>query len=76
VPSIPRELVEAFRQNSDALIRAEDSLGDFRGASGVFVPHGHRHISEATHLAMGIAMAKKLEGLLGAARPAALTAPH
>ena len=63
VPSIPEALLAAFRESSDALLLAEDVLRDFPGTDGVFVPYGQMHISEATHLVLGAAVAKKIEAL-------------
>lgn len=56
-PSIPDELIPAFRAASDALLLSEDVLGDFRGLAESHVPNGHQHISEFSHLMFGLAAA-------------------
>ncbi len=47
--SIPPELVNDFRANSDTLFYANDLRKDFSNLPKVHVKYGHRHISEETH---------------------------
>ncbi|MDX2359576.1 MAG: SGNH/GDSL hydrolase family protein [Crocinitomicaceae bacterium] len=47
--SIPEDLVDVFRANSDTLFYAPDLNDDFSGLAKVHVKNGHRHISEETH---------------------------
>ena len=52
--SVPEELSEVMRKNSDYFIGAEALLGDLRNVASLHAPHGQRHISETTHLFYGI----------------------
>ena len=58
--SIPNELVAQFSQGSDAMIRSTNALMDYQGVTDLFVPHGQRHISETTHMLLGVATAKEI----------------
>jgi hypothetical protein len=58
--SIPNELVAQFSQGSDTMIRSANVLTDYQGVSDLFVPHGQRHISETTHMLLGVATAKDI----------------
>ncbi len=58
--SIPNELVAQFSQGSDAIILSTNALADYQGVTDLFVPHGHRHISETTHMLLGVATAKEI----------------
>jgi hypothetical protein len=58
--SIPDELVSQFSQASDAIIQSTNVLIDYQGVTDLFVPHGHRHISETTHMLLGVATAKEI----------------
>ncbi|MEQ1859096.1 MAG: GDSL-type esterase/lipase family protein [Chthoniobacteraceae bacterium] len=57
-PSAP--LLPAFREHCYALLPAEEWLGPYRGLTDLFVAHGQQHISETTHLILGVALAEKL----------------
>src|SRR5215510_9814570 len=57
-PSISSELVDRFSQGSDVIIRSTNALMDYQGMTDLFVPHGQRHISETTHMLLGVAAAK------------------
>ena len=62
--SVPPAMVPAFRANSDAFISSDEVLGDYRNVAEFHLPHGHRHISEFTHLMLGLAVTRAiLEGL-------------
>lgn len=58
--SIPNELVAQFSRGSDAIILSANALRDHQGVTDLFVPHGHRHISETTHMLLGVATAKEI----------------
>jgi lysophospholipase L1-like esterase len=51
--SIPANLVEQFRAASDVFVSSEDLLAPYRGIAETHLPHGHRHISEFSHLMIG-----------------------
>jgi hypothetical protein len=63
--SIPDDLLNEFRRSSHALIRSEDVLSQYRGLVEFHVTHGARHISEFSHMMLGIAAARSVQGLLG-----------
>ncbi|QYZ64858.1 MAG: hypothetical protein OI74_11880 [Gammaproteobacteria bacterium (ex Lamellibrachia satsuma)] len=52
--SIPRELKGQITKLSDFYIDSEDVLGEYRGLVDFHVLHGHLHISEFSHLMLGI----------------------
>ena len=60
--SLPDSLAESFAEKSDALLRASVTLDQYRGVADIFVPHGQHHISEMSHLFIGMAVAEKLDG--------------
>jgi lysophospholipase L1-like esterase len=51
--SVPPTLLDLFRNNSDVLVHAEETLVEYRGQAEFHRPHGHRHISEFTHDVLG-----------------------
>lgn len=53
-PSIPRELLDEIVSISDHFIYSKDVLDQYRNVTMLHVPHGHRHISELTHLVYGL----------------------
>jgi hypothetical protein len=59
--SIPEELLSSLRDNCDTLIHCRDALTDDKSLDDVFVPHGHRHISETTHMRLGVETAERIE---------------
>jgi hypothetical protein len=42
------------------MIRSANVLTDYQGVTDLFVPHGQRHISETTHMLLGVATAKDI----------------
>lgn len=54
VPSLPADLAPVFAANSHAVIASEDVLGPYRHTAEFHVPNGQRHISEFTHLILGM----------------------
>jgi hypothetical protein len=61
--SIPSDLQEEFARNSDALIRSEQILSPYRHLAEFHVPHGQHHISELSHMLLGVAAAQTIERL-------------
>jgi hypothetical protein len=61
--SIPSDLQEEFARNSDALIRSEEILSPYRHLAEFHVPHGQHHISEISHMLLGVATAQTIERL-------------
>lgn len=58
--SMPTQLSEIVKDTCGTFISNDKSLNNVPGATKIFVPHGHRHISEFTHLLLGIAVAKEI----------------
>ena len=69
--SIPTTMMEEVRAHSDAVLLSEDVLGEYRGLVEIHMPHGHRHISEFTHLMMGVRAGREILKARASA-----TAPH
>lgn len=65
VSSADPALLPALGRNSDAWLDAGSTLSELAGAVEIHVPHGHRHISEFTHLALGLALGKVIQRDLG-----------
>lgn len=57
VSSIPVDLEPRFRAASDAFLSSEEVLGAYRGLVEFHVPNGDQHISEFSHLMLGVAAA-------------------
>lgn len=60
--SVPTDLEPHFLRNSDAYIPADRALTPFQGLAELHVPHGQRHISEFTHLILGMEAAEVIQG--------------
>lgn len=58
VSSVVPPLLPAVERDSDFYLDSSSTLSDLAGTVELHVPHGHRHISEFTHLALGIALGK------------------
>lgn len=59
--SIPDELLSAFESTSDILVHSTESLASVVETGDlVHVPHGHRHISAASHAAIARALYERL----------------
>jgi hypothetical protein len=55
--SVPPELDGALDRAADAVFRSAEILGPYDAAgAGIFVPHGQRHLSETSHLLLGVAV--------------------
>jgi len=67
--SIPADLRTSFEMHSDVLIASDAVLRDYDGIADLFVPHGQRHISEITHMLLGVAAAKAIERQIIVSRP-------
>ena len=59
--SIPSDLLDEFERNTDALIRSEGVLSPFRHVAEFHLPHGQHHISELSHMLLGVAVAQTIE---------------
>jgi len=66
ISSFPSSLLSSARRYSDAYVDSAALLSDYSGIGELHVPHGHRHISEFTHMIIGVAAAKKIKSLTGA----------
>ena len=62
--SIPSHLLAEFERSSDALIRSDEVLSQYRNLAEFHVPHGQRHISELSHMLLGVAVAQAIQGLV------------
>ncbi len=52
-PSIPDEMRDQFRANSDGLITVGSVFAAFQGLTDFHARHGHQHINEFSHLMLG-----------------------
>lgn len=68
-PSLPAVLANRFEQNSDEVLQANEVLGAYRGATDIFLPHGEHHISETSHLLIGMTAAQKIANWLTEVQP-------
>ena len=59
--SIPIDLLKEFERNSDALIWSEEVLSPYRHLAEFHAPHGQQHISELSHMLLGVAVARRIE---------------
>jgi hypothetical protein len=80
--SVVPALRDTVRASSDVYLDSAATLSELAGVVEIHVPHGHRHISEFTHLALGTALGRTIEDDLrrhprpaSAAAPRAATAP-
>ena len=62
--SIPADLQNQFRENSDALILSEDIFGPYIGLSELHALHGAGHPNEFSDLMIGIAVGQEILKLL------------
>lgn len=60
--SVPDGLYETLNSNSDLFIYSRNALEEYRNVAELHVPHGHRHISEVTHLVYGMLIARAVSG--------------
>jgi lysophospholipase L1-like esterase len=58
--SIPDDLRHVFVAQSDAFIDSRLVLGAYEGITDLHVPHGQHHISELSHLMLGLAAAEAI----------------
>lgn len=68
-PSLPAALATRFEQTSDGVLHAGKVLGSYRGVTDIFLPHGQFHISETSHMLIGMAAAQKISEWLSEAQP-------
>ena len=59
--SIPDELFDELERNSDALSRSGEVLSRYRNLAEFHLPHGQHHISELSHMLLGLAVARVIE---------------
>jgi hypothetical protein len=57
--SIPADLLAEFEANSDRLILSEKELNEYGGIAEFYRPATH-HISELSHLILGVAAARAI----------------
>ena len=62
--SIPPDLIEKFRSNSDVLILSDQVLEPFRGVTDTHMRNGHRHINQFSHLMFGMAVGEAILSIL------------
>jgi hypothetical protein len=58
--SIPEHLNSAFKERSHIMITSDEVLSEYRHVTPFFLEHGQRHISEITHLLLGVSVARQL----------------
>jgi hypothetical protein len=58
--SVVPALAPTVKQESDAYLDSCSTLSQLDGVVEIHVPHGHRHISEFTHLALGTALGQAI----------------
>jgi hypothetical protein len=61
--SVPVDLQEQFRENSDALILSEDLFAPYRELTEFNGLHGTSHINEFSHLMIGVAVGRNILAL-------------
>jgi len=62
--SIPDDLLAYFERNSDALILGEKVLSPYRHIAEFHLPHGQHHISELSHMLLGVEVARVIQQLV------------
>lgn len=62
--SIPPELRSDFERNSDILISGEEIVQMYEGLAELHLPHGHHHISELTHMLLGVEAARGIQRMV------------
>lgn len=63
--SFPDVLGAEMHESSDVFIESTGLLGEFAGVAEMHVPNGHNHISEFSHLLLGMAAGKAIVELMG-----------
>jgi len=58
--SFPSELLPIAKHNCDIFINSNSILNDYIGIANIHVPHGQHHISEFTHIILGVNIAKRI----------------
>jgi GDSL-like lipase/acylhydrolase family protein len=74
--SIVPTFLPVVERSSDAYLDSGATLADLAGAVEIHVAHGHRHVSEFTHLAFGIALGKRISDDLGKGGARVSSAPQ
>jgi hypothetical protein len=60
VSSIPAGMVAALRANSDSLLLSEGVFSEYQTLAELHLPHGQHHISEFTHLMLGLRAGREI----------------
>ncbi len=63
--SIPEPMAARLKGAGVELIEAGALLGPFEGVAEMHVPHGHQHISEFTHILLGVEVAQRIAKRIG-----------
>lgn len=63
--SVPPVLQERLAAADVEVVTSESLFQNFDGIAETHVPHGHRHISELTHMMIGIGIARRLKAIGG-----------
>lgn len=62
--SIPLDLHSDFERNSDILISGEEIVQMYEGLAELHLPNGHHHISELTHMLLGVEAARGIQRIV------------
>lgn len=62
--SVPLPVEKVMAANSDLFLHVDSVLGVYRGLTEIFVPNGHRHMSEFSHLVFGVSAAQAILSLM------------
>jgi hypothetical protein len=69
--SIPSSLLEGVRRAADVLLMSDDLFNPYRGAAEIHVKHGQNHISEFSHLMLGVSAAQAILAKVATCRASA-----
>jgi len=58
--SFPLSLYQIAKNNCDIFITSDSVLNDYFDVAEIHLPYGHRHISEFTHILLGVTIAKSI----------------
>jgi GDSL-like Lipase/Acylhydrolase family len=68
--SLPKPAQEALGKMGIEYVSSQSLLSEYDGVAEMHVPHGHNHVSEITHLMIGVELGRRvLKGALPAASP-------
>jgi lysophospholipase L1-like esterase len=66
--SFTDSILPTIVEYSDAFIQSDSLLTDFVGTAEIIRPHGHEHISDFTHLLLGVSTGKEIVTMLNRAQ--------